>query len=112
MRGGLICLMAAGLAWGSQPYRARHAMVVSGETHASEIGVRVLRAGGNAMIGADIVAKAPSAKLPKGNAIEVPVCYDAEFASDMCPSSRWMNTGVLGVTESIQSLRGSSPPQF
>ncbi len=32
---------------------------------------------------ADIVAKAPSPKLPKGKAIEVPVCYDAEFASDM-----------------------------
>jgi gamma-glutamyltranspeptidase/glutathione hydrolase len=41
--------MAAGLAGGSQPYRARHAMVVSGETHASEIGAQVLQCGGNAM---------------------------------------------------------------
>ena len=49
MRRGLLCLMAAGLAWGSQPYRARHAMVVSAETNASEIGVQVLEAGGNAM---------------------------------------------------------------
>jgi gamma-glutamyltranspeptidase/glutathione hydrolase len=49
MRLGFIWLIAAGLAWGSQPYRARHALVVSGETHASEIGVRVLQAGGNAM---------------------------------------------------------------
>jgi len=41
--------MAAGLAWGSQPHRACHAMVVSGETHASETGVRILQPGGNAM---------------------------------------------------------------
>ena len=36
----------------------------------------------------------------------------AEFASAMWPSSRWIQTGVFGVTESIHSFRGSSPPQF
>ncbi|HTM49095.1 MAG TPA: gamma-glutamyltransferase [Bryobacteraceae bacterium] len=41
--------MTAGLAWGAQPYRAPHAMVVSGERNASETGARVLQAGGNAM---------------------------------------------------------------
>jgi len=34
---------------GAQPYRAKHAMVVSGETNATDVGVSVLRAGGNAM---------------------------------------------------------------
>ena len=34
----------------------------------------------------------------------------AEFASDMCPSSRLSNTELSGVTESIQSRDGSSPP--
>jgi gamma-glutamyltranspeptidase/glutathione hydrolase len=46
---GFAFLMTAGLAWGAQPYRASHAMVVSGETNASDIGARVLQAGGNAM---------------------------------------------------------------
>src|SRR5205085_6329599 len=40
----------------SQPYRARHAMVVSGETNATETGARVLQAGGNAMDAAVAVA--------------------------------------------------------
>ena len=34
-----------------------------------------------------------------------------EFASDMWPSVRLIHTGLFGVTESIQSLVGSSPPQ-
>ncbi len=35
----------------------------------------------------------------------------SEFASDMWPSSRVTHTGLSGVTESIQDLLGSSPPQ-
>jgi gamma-glutamyltranspeptidase / glutathione hydrolase len=45
---GLI-LLASMPAMGAQPYRAKHAMVVSGETNATDVGVAVLRAGGNAM---------------------------------------------------------------
>jgi gamma-glutamyltranspeptidase / glutathione hydrolase len=45
---GLI-LLASMTAMGAQPYRAKHAMVVSGETNATDVGVSVLRAGGNAM---------------------------------------------------------------
>jgi gamma-glutamyltranspeptidase / glutathione hydrolase len=45
---GLI-ILASMTAMGAQPYRAKHAMVVSGETNATDVGVAVLRGGGNAM---------------------------------------------------------------
>ena len=41
--------MVENLVWGAQPYRARHAMVASGEANATEAGVTVLKHGGNAM---------------------------------------------------------------
>jgi len=41
--------MSGMLAWGAQPYRAKRAMVVSGETNATDAGLAVLKAGGNAM---------------------------------------------------------------
>ena len=41
--------MSAELGWGAQPYRARHAMVVSGETNATDVGLSVLKSGGNAI---------------------------------------------------------------
>src|SRR5262249_43775377 len=37
------------LVWGAQPLRAKHAMVTSGETNATEAGLSVLKSGGNAM---------------------------------------------------------------
>jgi gamma-glutamyltranspeptidase/glutathione hydrolase len=43
-------VIAAGMpAWAAQPVRARHAMVVTRERHATQAGVEVLRAGGNAV---------------------------------------------------------------
>src|SRR5439155_3729759 len=45
----LFAFMTGNLAWGAQPYRARHAMVVSGETNATDVGLSVLKAGGNAI---------------------------------------------------------------
>jgi hypothetical protein len=45
-------------------------------------------------------------------AVVIPAARSAApFASDMWPSSRVTHTGLFGVTESIQSRRGSSPPQ-
>src|ERR1051326_4783742 len=44
-----LAILAANLTWGAQSYRARHAMVVSGETNATEAGLAVLKAGGNAI---------------------------------------------------------------
>jgi gamma-glutamyltranspeptidase/glutathione hydrolase len=41
--------MTGTLLWGAQPYRAKHAMVVSGEANATNAGLTVLDAGGNAM---------------------------------------------------------------
>src|SRR5580698_7306152 len=35
--------------WAAQPVRARHGMVVSRETHATQAGLKVLEAGGNAV---------------------------------------------------------------
>jgi gamma-glutamyltranspeptidase / glutathione hydrolase len=49
----LICLVTAAAFFRApaavQPVRARHAMVVTREAHATEIGVRILEAGGNAV---------------------------------------------------------------
>lgn len=41
--------MQLSLYWGPQPYRAKRAMVVTAETNATEVGVQVLRDGGNAI---------------------------------------------------------------
>jgi len=49
MRTTGLVILASMTAMGAQPYRAKHAMVVSGETNATDVGVSVLRAGGNAM---------------------------------------------------------------
>src|SRR6266567_4498568 len=45
----LLGFMADDLIWGAQPYHAKHAMVVSGETNATDVGLGVLKAGGNAI---------------------------------------------------------------
>jgi gamma-glutamyltranspeptidase/glutathione hydrolase len=51
MRRCVIPLLAAALVpmWAAQPVRARRAMVVTREAHATRIGVKVLEAGGNAV---------------------------------------------------------------
>src|SRR5271157_5356734 len=47
---GLLLTMAAALPlWAAQPVRARHGMVVTRERHATEIGLQVLKSGGNAV---------------------------------------------------------------
>jgi gamma-glutamyltranspeptidase / glutathione hydrolase len=48
-RGVIVALVAGNLVWGAQPYRAKRAMVVSGETNATDTGLAVLKAGGNAV---------------------------------------------------------------
>src|SRR5256885_15507303 len=45
----LLAFMAGNLTWSAQPYRAKHAMVVSGESNATEAGLAVLKSGGNAI---------------------------------------------------------------
>jgi gamma-glutamyltranspeptidase/glutathione hydrolase len=45
-----LCLMAAAIpVWAAHPVRAKHGMVVTVEPHATEVGVKVLQAGGNAV---------------------------------------------------------------
>src|SRR5206468_11517317 len=44
-----LACMLGNLVFGAQPYHAKHAMVVSGETNATDAGLAVLRAGGNAV---------------------------------------------------------------
>src|SRR4051812_15896136 len=44
-----LAFMAGNLVWGAQPYRAKRAMVVSGESNATDAGLAILKAGGNAM---------------------------------------------------------------
>src|SRR5437870_1381049 len=45
----LLAFMAEMLAWGAQPYRAKHVVVVSGEANATDAGLAVLKSGGNAL---------------------------------------------------------------
>src|ERR1700687_116457 len=47
--GALLCIAPAYPLLARQPVRARHAMVVTVEPHATDIGVDVLKAGGNAI---------------------------------------------------------------
>src|SRR5712664_2601707 len=54
--GALLCLAPADPLLARQPVRARHAMVVTVEPHATDIGVDVLKAGGNAIDAAIAVA--------------------------------------------------------
>jgi gamma-glutamyltranspeptidase / glutathione hydrolase len=51
MRRILLVVLAAAVApaWSAQPVRAKNGMVVTVEPHATEVGVKVLRAGGNAV---------------------------------------------------------------
>ena len=44
-----MCVIAAAAAWARQPVRARHAMVVTREPHATDTGLAVLQSGGNAV---------------------------------------------------------------
>src|ERR1700683_4831528 len=46
---GLVLCVPALPAWAAQPVHARHAMVVTVEQHATDAGVAVLQAGGNAV---------------------------------------------------------------
>ena len=45
----LVCALALGCAFGRDPVRAKHAMVVAQEPNATDVGVAVLKAGGNAV---------------------------------------------------------------
>src|SRR5712692_6662926 len=45
----LVSVVMEDLVWGAQPVRAKHAMVTSGESNATEAGLAVLKSGGNAM---------------------------------------------------------------
>src|SRR5690242_18505095 len=70
----LICLLALASAGGQlaaavQPAHARHAMVVTCEAHATDIGVAVLQAGGNAVDAAVAVGMALAVTLPSAGNI-------------------------------------------
>src|SRR5271157_4511190 len=60
----LLLLLAGMTAWGAQPVRAQHAMVVTRERHATQAGVEVLRAGGNAIDAAVAVGLALAVTHP------------------------------------------------
>src|SRR5262249_60894803 len=49
MRGVGVGVGAGNVVWGAAPHRAKRAMVVSGETNATDTGLAVLKAGGNAI---------------------------------------------------------------
>jgi len=58
-----------GVAWGREPVHARHAMVVTVETHATDAGEAVLQAGGNAVDAAVAVAFALAVTHPSAGNI-------------------------------------------
>src|SRR5437773_2589227 len=52
----LLATMLTDVLWPAQPQRARQAMVVSGDSAATDAGLTVLKAGGNAMDAATAMA--------------------------------------------------------
>jgi gamma-glutamyltranspeptidase/glutathione hydrolase len=71
MRGALSLLLigVAIPAWSAQPVRARHGMVVTRERHATDVGVKVLEAGGNAVDAAVAVGFALAVTHPSAGNI-------------------------------------------
>src|SRR5450432_259794 len=71
MRRILIALLIAAAipAWAAQPVRARHGMVVSRETHATQAGLKALEAGGNAIDAAVAVGFALAVTHPSAGNI-------------------------------------------
>jgi gamma-glutamyltranspeptidase/glutathione hydrolase len=66
----ILALLAAALpAWCAQPVRARHAMVVAREAHATSVGLDALRAGGNAVDAAVAVGFALAVTHPSAGNI-------------------------------------------
>src|SRR5436190_21034068 len=68
---GLLALFCAGgqLSGAVQPVHARHAMVVSREPHATDVGVAVLQSGGNAVDAAVAVGMALAVTHPSAGNI-------------------------------------------
>src|SRR5579884_2603472 len=66
-----LLLFAAALpsTWAAQPVRARHGMVVTRETHATQAGLKVLEAGGNAIDAAVAVGFALAVTHPSAGNI-------------------------------------------
>lgn len=64
MRRFLLALVIAGLGFSREPVRAKKAMVVAQEPHATDVGVEVLRNGGNAIDAAVAVGFALAVTLP------------------------------------------------
>ncbi len=60
----VVLLSIAALAWGRDPVRARSAMVVTQEAHATDIGLAVLQSGGNAIDAAVAIGFALSVTYP------------------------------------------------
>jgi gamma-glutamyltranspeptidase/glutathione hydrolase len=65
----LLLLAAAIPVWSAQPVRARHGMVVSRETHATQAGLKILEAGGNAVDAAIAVGFALAVTHPSAGNI-------------------------------------------
>src|SRR5687767_5866869 len=60
----LFGVTSGSLLWARQPVRARHAMVVTEEPLAADVGISVLRSGGNAVDAAIAVALALAVTYP------------------------------------------------
>src|SRR6201996_3536465 len=65
----LLLITSALPVWAAQPVRARHGMVVTRETHATQAGLKILEAGGNAIDAAVAVGFALAVTHPSAGNI-------------------------------------------
>ena len=117
-------LIAAGMpAWAAQPVRARHAMVVTRERHATQAGVEVLRAGGNAVdaavaVGFALAVTHPTAGNIGGGGFMLVRLADGrttfidfrERAPQAASRNMYLNAAGKPTEESIIGYRASGVP--
>jgi gamma-glutamyltranspeptidase/glutathione hydrolase len=123
----MLRILAFGLAatsvWAAHPVRARHAMVVSRETHATHVGLEVLKGGGNAVDAAVAVGFALAVTHPSAGNIggggflllrtaggQATFIDFRERAPEKASRNMYLDAAGNATRESIEGYRASGVP--